>query len=202
MLRTCARRNGRRTNGSPMKIFAVYARVVLTKKPEWLDAFREEFDEPFEPHITCVQPRFIDEDRCVELRQTADQFFQTGTRPIHFYFDEIVSGPDADGVTIMIGSRNVPALVSFQKSLVAKLAKYGPYTKPEYEGYEKNFWPHLTIGRKLSADQTQRAYEFLKNEAVCEGRIEEIVLTIVNEQTVEEARNPVHKSTFTLAANA
>lgn len=185
-----------------MKIFAVYARVVLTKKPEWLDAFREEFDEPFELHITCVQPRFIDEDRCVELRQTVDQFFQTGICQINFYFDEIVSGPDTDGVTIMIGSRDMPSLVSFQKSLVAKLAKYGSYTKPEYEGYEKNFWPHLTIGRKLSANQAQRAYECLKNGAVCQGRVEEVVLTIVNEQTVEEARNPLQRSTFTLSANA
>ncbi len=181
-----------------MKIFAMFARVTLSRKPEWLDEFRKKFDEPCELHVTLVQPRYIEVENVERLQKEAGRFFSSIATSPRVYFDEIVSGPDTDGITIMIGSRNAPALVAFQKDLCGLFAPYGQYTKPEYEGYEKNFWPHLTIGRKLSEEQFQEASGYLKEGVVCEGAVEEVVLAIVDEQTVEQANNPANRTLYSL----
>lgn len=57
-----------------MKIFAIYPRLNLTQKPTWFDGFRLKYDEPYELHITLIQPRYIDEQMVDGLRLRVSNF--------------------------------------------------------------------------------------------------------------------------------
>ena len=52
-----------------------YAKVELTKKPNWLDDFRSKYDEPYEYHVTLKQPCVIEEDLIPEIKAKLNTFF-------------------------------------------------------------------------------------------------------------------------------
>ncbi|MBI4599120.1 hypothetical protein HY734_02920 [Candidatus Uhrbacteria bacterium] len=66
-----------------MKIFAIYARVVLSEKLSELDAFRQKYNDAYDPHITLKQPCWIEEDRVPELKRAVASFFQHLEIPGH-----------------------------------------------------------------------------------------------------------------------
>jgi 2'-5' RNA ligase len=184
-----------------MKIFAIYTNLILTKKPDWLDKFRQKYDKSYDFHITLKQPCFIEEEKVPGLRQQVSSFFNsthTQNHKIEIIFDDVLTDKGDDGVTVMVRAQNNPALVSLQKDLRSFLKDYDNYVKPKYKSYEENFEPHITIARNLSEDQFGEALMFLNGNIQCEGEISRIILSILNEITPEEARNPLSQTLYIL----
>ena len=184
-----------------MKMFAILTNLKLTKKPEWLDEFREKYDKPYEFHNTLKQPRFIKEEDVPELKKRLQEFFEnlhTPNHKIELIFDEIVAGKDEEGTTIMLRAKNPVELITLQQKLRDFLVEYTNYVKPKYQSYEENFDPHITIARNISETQLKEANEYLKNDFTCEGVVEEIFLHVVNEDTPEESRNPENRTIYKL----
>ncbi|MFA5987818.1 MAG: 2'-5' RNA ligase family protein [Candidatus Paceibacterota bacterium] len=183
------------------KIFAIYADIKLIKKPEWLDEFRKKYDKPYEFHVTLKQPCFVEEGKTVDLKQKVSDFFtavNVEDHKISLAFDDLVVA-EKDGVsTIMLKAHDVFVLADLQKSLCNTLAEYKNYVKPKSEDWEKNFDPHITIARNITKDQYQEATDYLKGNYVCEGIIESIILSVVKEDTPEEAKNPLNQTVYKL----
>ena len=181
-----------------MKIFAIYSNIYLTNKPDWLDEFRKKYDKPYEFHITLKQPCYVEEDKIPELKEIVLNFINSSTissKTIEIIFNEVVFDKDEEGTTIMIKANN-ESLTQIQKNLCASLLDYTDYVKPKYKNYEENFVPHITIARNLSEAQEGEAIKYLQNGFLWGGEINSFVLSVVSENTPEEAKNPANQNLY------
>ena len=168
-----------------MKIFAVYGRLNLTKKPEWFEAFRAKYGTIFEYHVTLKQSCFIEEPQIPDLKKKLNDIFENFAVPGHkidMIFDELYSEKDA----IMVRTKETRPIIDLQKQIRDTLKDYDRYVAPELKTYEYNFHPHVLIVIDLTPEQYAAANRELKSDYRCEGIIEEIVLVVA-----EHARKPV-----------
>lgn len=201
-----------------MKIFGLYTDITLAKKPEWLDAFLEKY-QPRGLHVTLIQPRTIKEEDIETLKQKVSQFFSTHSGSINIVFDELMYNKEEAGA-ILVCARNADTLMKFQKNLCLALSEYKNYVESVGESYEKNFWPHITIGDNIPQQEYEEALCMLKDDSGheevidgaisrltrqplkkscrCEGTINEAVLAIVNDMSTEESNNPTNKTVYQL----
>lgn len=187
-----------------IRIFAIYARVRLVKKPDWLDGFCKKYGQPYDYHITLVQSRFIDEDKIPALKEIVNEFLAGIIVPNH-KIELNFSDPifDADGAEkgeacVMINTEKNDQLLELQKNIVRLMVDYSDYYKPELEGYENNFQSHITVAMDLNKAQFEQAKKDFKDDFQCVGVIEEVVLSIVKEITPDEANNPKNLSVYKL----
>ena len=54
--------------------------------------------------------------------------------------------------------------------------------------YEKNFRPHITIGRDINQNKIDGVIEIVGEECVCGGHIDEVVLSVVEEINDKDAK--------------
>lgn len=186
-----------------MPIFAIYTQVELIKKPAWLDHFRERYDKPYPYHVTLKQPCFIEEKDKESVKTSFKRFFEERKGNVHsilLVFTKLVMVREKqDGfTTIMIDTESRSAIEELQSELVASLGSYRAYVKAESEDWEKYFHPHITIARNLSDEHLAQAKNTLGLDFRCEGVIREVVLSIVAEDTPEEARKPENKTIYLL----
>jgi 2'-5' RNA ligase len=167
-----------------MKIFAVYGRLDLTKKPEWFDAFRIRYGTMLEYHVTLKQSCFIEESQIPDIKDKLNNIFGNFTVPGHridMIFDRLYSEKDA----IMVRAQESGPIMDLQKQIRCALKDYDRYVAPELKTYEYDFHPHVSIVIDLTPEQYAAANEELKPDYRCEGVIEEIVLVVS-----EQARKP------------
>ncbi len=98
----------------------------------------------------------------------------------------------------MIRAQSARQLVNLQRALLSALVQYTNYVDARHQEYEKNFEPHITIGRDLPARQYGEALKYLKDGCVCVGTIKEVVLAVVKDDTVEEGMNPANHTVYRL----
>ncbi len=185
-----------------MKIFAIYLNIDLTHKPEWLDEFRAKYDKPYEYHITLKQPVYIDESQVMDVRERVSVFVAGLQLPDHALtvaFDRVITDTkDSEDICIMIrAAENIP-LIDLQRGLVEALAGYENYCKPESAGWEKEFMPHITIGRDLNLDSLEQAQKEMHPEDLPTGIITELVLAVVDDLNPIEANNPKNQTVYQL----
>lgn len=181
-----------------MKIFYISARVELTKKPEWLDGFREKYDKPYKYHVTLKQPCNIEDDKVEEVKAKFEELLQTKNMPaITLNFDELVSEKSPSGNCIMINS-NAGGLNNFHTEIVETLSEYKSYLKPMYERFELNFRPHITIARELDENSLADALREISADHYCEGVIRELAFLVVSEKNVEQANNLNNQTVYQL----
>lgn len=185
-----------------MKIFAVYAKVELTQKPDWLDDFRAKYDEPYEYHVTLKQPCVIEEDLVSEIKAKLNTFFSNLKTPNHrilLTFDSLnVPMNVPDDICIMINATKVDEIYKLQKSVLSTLTEYNSYLDIKYKAYEENFNPHITIGRKLNQQSYAMASKELKDNYICEGTITQVVLGVVQNDNPTEANDPNNQTVYNL----
>ncbi len=185
-----------------MKIFAVYARVHLTQKPDWLDDFRSKYDEPYEYHVTLKQPCVIKDELVPELKIKLTNFFsnlKTPNNKIRLTFDSLnVPMVTPDDICIMINATKIDEIKELQKSVLLTLSEYNQYLDIKYKAYEENFQPHITIGRKLNQQAYSLASKELKDNYLCEGIITQVVLGVVQNDNPTEANNPNNQTVYNL----
>jgi 2'-5' RNA ligase len=186
-----------------MKTFAIFANIKLSKKPDWLDDFRVRLNQKFEYHVTLIQPRIINEDEVSLLKQKLGDFFDKLPVPEHMvqltfnslYIDEQAEG----GACIMINASNNSEINSLQKTLLMALGDYTQFVTEVSKSYEQNFHPHLTIAQNLSLEQNiEEVYQLDTFDCSVEGKIVEIVLTVVDHATSVEADDPKNQTTYKL----
>jgi len=185
-----------------MKIFAVYAKVELTKKPNWLDDFRSKYDEPYEYHVTLKQPCVIEEDLIPEIKAKLNTFFSNLKTPNHkmvLTFNSLnVPMVSPDDICIMINATKVDEIKELQKNILSTLSEYNSYLDIKYKAYEENFQPHITIGRKLDQQSYAMASKELKDDYICEGVITQIILGVVQNDNPTEANDPNNQTVYNL----
>src|SRR3989338_214271 len=156
-----------------MKIFAVYAKVELTKKPNWLDVFRIKYDKPYEYHVTLKQPCVVDETLVPVLKNKLRNLFFNLKIPNHkilLTFDSINLPEDVlDDACIMINATKSDQIRELQKNILSILSNYNQYLDIKYKAYEENFNPHITISRDLNKQTYKKAITELKEDYICEG---------------------------------
>lgn len=184
------------------KIYAIWCKVNLTKKPDWLDAFRKKYNYLYEFHITLKQPCFIDESDLPEIKsivsEVISEFNQLVGEPNHkidVEFEKIVA--DLEDKSIMILAKENKMLMDLQYKIRTTLKVYSNYRKPILKLYETNFKPHLTIAMGLT-NKFDQAVLYVGKDTKCVGEITEIILSCVKEDTSKEAKNPKNLSIFKL----
>lgn len=179
-----------------MKVYAVYARVEIIDKPDWLEDFRRKYQNVYDYHVTFKQPAYIDEAQLSDIQQRLSRIFDgfpTSDHKIQVVFNQIEA--DSEDGSIMIMAQRNQSLVSLQEKICTDLATYSNYMKPELKEYEENFRPHLTIAFDLD-DQFDQAVTDLGQEIRIIGRISEVVLACVNEITPREAKDPANQTIY------
>lgn len=177
--------------------FQISADFKLNSKPDWLDAFRAKYDLPYDYHITFKSTtHFKSEDlgkMNAELKDIADNHDS-----ITVIFDELFIAPTPKGWCIMIKAKPNEELSNLQKEISEKFSKYGDIITKERESYEKNFKPHITIGRHLTDEKLEEAKKELRDELICNTVINNLVLTTVENGTFEEWSNPENRKLYKL----
>ncbi len=177
-----------------MKIFAIYATPILTEKPEWFDDFYRSYGGGYDLHITLKQSCFIAEKDGQAVRDILSNFSNALRIPDHkidVVLDTIVIPEDG---CIMITAQKNEILNELQKNILSALKEYSQYTTPELEAYEKNFIPHITIAEDVSL--VKEDLSTLKSNCFFKGELRDVTLSIVNEITPEEARDPKNKTVY------
>jgi len=179
------------------KIFHISSDFDLIKKPVWLDNFRQKYDKPYRYHITLKTSTYFDDKNFENLKADMENIAKKyGKIPI--VFDELFINHSLKGGCIMIKAKSNEELTGFQKEISNKFSKYGAHTTDEYEKFERNFEPHITIARHLTPEQLENAKHELKKDLFCEALIETLSLTTVKNDLFEEWSNPQNRLHYKL----
>ena len=180
------------------KIYAVWAKVKLIKKPNWLDSYRKKYNNLYEFHVTLKQPCFIDNSRLEDIKSKTSKVINQINLPNHkinVVFENIKA--DRDDKSIMIMAEKDEKLIELQSKIRSALSAYKNYIEPALEEYENNFQPHLTITGDVG-DKFDEALNDVERDTKCVGEINEIILSCVKENTLEEAKNPKNLTIYQL----
>ncbi|MBI2064960.1 MAG: 2'-5' RNA ligase family protein [Candidatus Yanofskybacteria bacterium] len=173
-----------------MKIFALYIKVRLVKKPEWFDEFLEKYFEPVDLHVTLIQPRYIDEKQIDDLQSRVIKTINNiSIREIDkkIFFDKLIVDKESDGKYIfMLNAKENNFLIDFQKELRATLEDCNAYLDNSNKEYEIDFKPHITIATDLDNSRKEEAEKYFVSDYKCVGLIEELVMPIVKNTSIEE----------------
>ncbi|MEI6266958.1 MAG: 2'-5' RNA ligase family protein [bacterium] len=175
--------------------FAIYSRLTITEKPEWLDTFMSKYIKPFEIHVTLKQPCYIDKSQEPEvlniLKGILESEINKKVIPLSFGAYKLDFHPttESDQSTIMVLAEEDQHLMSLQQEIIEKLSDYNNYCKPENEKFEINFEPHITIGDELHYEEYQQAISELPEKVTIKGTMDEIVLILVDTESGEEIKN-------------
>lgn len=181
-----------------MKIFYISARIELTKKPEWLDRFREKYDKAYKYHVTLKQPCNIEDNKVEKAKAKFEALLHAKNySPFTLKFDELVSDKSPSGNCIMINSSD-SNLNNFHAEIVKTLSEYKDYLKPMYEQFEENFQPHITIARELDDNSVTEVLREVPSDYYCEGVIQELVFLVVSEKNVEQANDRRNQTIYKL----
>jgi len=180
------------------KIYAVWAKIKLVEKPDWLEGYRKKYNNLYPHHLTLKQPCFIDESELPEIKSIVSKVFGGFNFPNHkidVVFEKIVA--DREDKSIMILAEKNQILMELQYKIRTALKEYSNYCKPETYEYETNFKPHLTITGDVG-EKFDEALKDVNKDTECIGEIKEIILSCVKENTPEEAKNPKNLTIFRL----
>lgn len=185
-----------------MHIFAVTADVELSRKPEWFDAFRAEYDEPYPLHVTLKQPSLVEDGDVEGLKKEVADFFamlEKAETPLRVRFDRMsVSVRSREDICVMLDATESGALPDLHAGIMAKLGTRYSYRKEEYRRYEEDFHPHVTIARDLTEKDYGGAAKVWTPDFDCEGIVKSCTLVIVPELNAEEANKAENRTTFIL----
>ncbi len=186
-----------------MKYFHISAEFDLLDKPAWLDEFRRRYDVAYAYHVTLKNPTEIKDDDVAQMKQDLETIIgQAGIEeePVEVVFDQLKFNCTSSSWCIMVMSEGNERLTKLQLVIRETLSKYGANSKPEYESFEKNFDPHLTIGRHLNEKRFEQAKRSLDGPIELKGVLERITLTVVDEQGDDNWTNNDNKAFYRLSA--
>ena len=177
-----------------MKIFAIYLRLNLSQKPDWFEDFRLKYDESFDLHVTLIQPRYVNEQQADDLKSKITQFldehrFISEEKVIEF--NRLVCDQEQDGTyTFMLLAEKADKVFELQRGLRELPKEFSEYVDRATIEYEKNFRPHITIGRNINTASFQEVKSYFESKFSVEGILTDLVLPIVKNTSTEERKDP------------
>ena len=186
-----------------MKIFAVYLRVKLNKKPHWFDEFIARYLRvSMILHVTLIQPRYISEQDISDIKLKIADVLNTEKftgEDKKISFDKLMVDREENGKYVfMLNAKYNSHLISIQKELQLVLNSYKNYCDDVTIEYETNFKPHITVGVDVDPNLKEEAEKYFSTDYTCEGEITELVLPIVKHRSNEEADNINNLTIFNL----
>src|SRR3989338_279157 len=185
-----------------MKIFALYIKIKLTKKPEWFDGFLNKYFEPVDLHVTLIQPRYVDEKQIYDLESRITETIKNisiSEIDKKLLFDKLVIEKESDGKYVfMLNARENNFLTNFQKELILALRDHDLYVDDANKEYEINFKPHITIATNLNDYAKEEAEKYFTLDYELEGLMGELVLPIVKDTSIEERTDINNLTVFKL----
>jgi len=177
-----------------MKIFAIYLRLNLIQRPLWFEDFRLKYDEPFDLHVTLIQPRYVNEQQVDDLKSKITQFLDEHkliSEDKVVEFNKLVYDQEQDGTyTLMLLAEKADKLSELQKGLRELLKEFAEYVDKVTIEYEENFRPHITIGRNIKTDSLRDAKLYFESSFLVKGILTDLVLPVVKDTSIEERKNP------------
>lgn len=187
------------------KIYTVYCTVKLDDSHEWLEAFRAKYDRQHPFHITMKQPAYIDDKDLPKIKSRLEEILYelpSSVPKIRLTFNNLqIDEHDADDgmawIYVFAGERN-KLLDDLQKHIRDELGAYSSYQFKNSSIYERDFNPHLTIGGHLNSQMLEEARIDLPKTISLNGEVDKLILSCVNEPTLEEANNPNNLTVYSL----
>lgn len=173
-----------------MTTFAVYTNIVFVDKPDWLDEFKERYNQiKYKDHVTLIQKRRVAEGDIDEVKAKLNIFFsQNLFKQIQVTFNSLDTDPTGvevgDGCIMAVTENS--SIVDLQNALRNIFVKYNDYVIPRSEMYEKDFRPHITIVDNLNKERFELAKSNLKADVVIKGIITEVILGVAYGDKKEE----------------
>jgi 2'-5' RNA ligase len=184
-----------------MKIFAVYLRINLIIKPSWFDDVRSRYSSTSILHITLVQPRLVDDIKVPDIKNIVDNVIESTKfgavdRKLNFVNPDMVE--DEGKYLLMSYIEGNESIIRLQKNLIEKLRAFNSYCSDITREYELNFRPHLSIADQIDQDSRVEVLTLVNKDIKLEGEIKDLVIAVVNEQTVTESEDPMNWITLDL----
>jgi len=185
-----------------MKIFAVYLRLNLTSKPVWFDDLRINYSSTSILHMTLVQARYVDESRIQNLKDWINDIleknkFSDQDRNLVFSKSELEEEADGQYLLMSFIEENKP-VTHLQKTLLEALKGFDNYCSEDTKEYESNFRPHLTVADQIDLKFKDEVMKYISKGYKIEGRIRDLILAIVGQQTVAESEDSDNWTVFTI----
>ncbi len=184
-----------------MKIFALYLRLNLSTKPGWFDGIRSKYSSTAILHITLIQPRCVAESDIAILKERVREVLSETT---HFnkklVFDKTeIEDDEKDGECLLMAfTEENKSIRDLQNKLVEKLKDFDQYCSETTKGYEQNFRPHLTIANQIPLGAKEEVVSLVSQGMDLQGEVADLVLAVVNEQTVAESEKSENWNVFSL----
>ena len=83
-----------------------------------------------------------------------------------------------------------PSIRGLQKGLMEALKNFSSYCNETTKEYEGNFKPHLIIANQITSSAKEEVSKLILENPILEGSVVDLVLAVVNEQTISESENP------------
>lgn len=190
---------------SVMKTYAVYCKVNLVDEPIWLKVFRSKYDKPYDFHVTLKQPAVIQANQLPTIKGYLAAVLESISIPEHklrITFDKLVLDESDDydqkGYIFIFSSKRSEQLDNLQYEIRNKLSAFSNYLNPSSNEYEFNFNPHITIARELEASTFDEAVRELPKDYACQGEISEIILSCVDDISLEHSSDPGNLTVYKL----
>jgi 2'-5' RNA ligase len=178
-------------------LFQISADFALDEKPTWLADFRKKYDLPYDYHITFkTTTTFQDQD--LDNIKKEIQTIAQNYGPVEIVFDKLFIDSTSHGWYIMLAARPNAVLTKLQKEISQKFSRYGQHTNENNKQFERNFNPHITIGRRLTPPLLTQAKKDLGEDLLCQTTIKSITLTIAREDTFDEWSKPQNRIFYQL----
>jgi len=185
------------------RIYAVYCKVTLTHQPIWLDEFRLRFDKPYDFHLTLKQAATIKLEQLGEIKQRLGAVLGSTSildHKICLTFNKLVLDKHDDydnkGYIYLFCKETNETLDKLQKDIRTELKDFSRYLNPHSIEHESSFEPHITIARELNEAQFKLATDLLEEDYVCNGEVNEIVISCVSEINPTKASDPTNLTIF------
>lgn len=185
-----------------MKIFALYSKLELIEKPDWLDEFYVKYNRTNIYHVTLKQSCYLEEGKVQEIKERLSAFFATtpvSEHEIVLTFSNLaLDNSSSQEKTIMLNADPCPRVHELQRGILLALDGYKEYVYPESYLWEKSFKPHITLASDISVARYEEALKELKQPYACKGLIQDVSLIIVERMIPEEADKPENQTIYPL----
>jgi 2'-5' RNA ligase len=175
-----------------MKDFSILCNLELLSQPDWLNDFRERYDEAHPYHVTLKNSTYLQKGSEEDIKTALHELLMHYS-PFKLQFKKVFNSLTKRGECIMIEVEkglDLIKLTQLQQEVRVAFARFGIHIKSSFLYYEENFNPHITIGRHLDSERFEHAWnEVLTHDcqAFCVARVSAISLVFANAENEQES---------------
>ncbi len=170
-----------------MGIFAIITDLEIIDPPVWYTEFTEKYLSRPKPHITLIQPRYVNSEVGKEILEKLKSHFKYCSSM--FPITETAHGfvPFRERTGFMIDIPN-PQIIEFQRKLRETIPAGLELVNPMGKESEQNFRPHLTMADLVPEGGLPDLMEKYDLENLTfQVRIHKILCTLPPDFSVEES---------------